>query len=63
MPFCARRCDYCAFATWTDRGHLIGAYVGALRLELERAVEAGMPAATSVFFGGGTPSLRAGRRR
>ena len=19
VPFCAQRCDYCAFATWTDR--------------------------------------------
>ena len=23
IPFCARRCDYCAFATWTDRAHLV----------------------------------------
>jgi oxygen-independent coproporphyrinogen-3 oxidase len=22
IPFCAARCDYCDFATWTDRGHL-----------------------------------------
>ena len=57
VPFCARRCDYCSFATWTDRGHLMGAYLAALRLEVDRAVEAGMPVATSVFFGGGTPSL------
>jgi oxygen-independent coproporphyrinogen-3 oxidase len=21
IPFCASRCDYCAFATWTDRTH------------------------------------------
>ena len=20
IPFCAHRCDYCDFATWTDRG-------------------------------------------
>ena len=24
VPFCSTRCDYCAFATWTDRPHLIG---------------------------------------
>ena len=29
IPFCADRCDYCDFATWTDRGHLIGDYVDA----------------------------------
>ena len=27
VPFCTRRCDYCAFATWTDRFHLADAYV------------------------------------
>jgi oxygen-independent coproporphyrinogen-3 oxidase len=57
VPFCAHRCDYCAFATWTDRGHLVEAYLDACRTEVERAVAAGMPEATSVFVGGGTPSL------
>jgi oxygen-independent coproporphyrinogen-3 oxidase len=57
IPFCARRCDYCAFAAWTDRGHLVDAYLEALRTDLRRAVDAGMPPATSVFVGGGTPSL------
>ena len=27
VPFCAHRCDYCAFATWTDRAHLVDAYL------------------------------------
>ena len=57
MPFCAARCDYCAFATWTDRHHLQQAYLDACLIDIERAVAAGMPAATSVFVGGGTPSL------
>jgi oxygen-independent coproporphyrinogen-3 oxidase len=57
VPFCARKCDYCAFATWTDRGHLVDRYLDACRVDLERAVRAGAPDATSVFFGGGTPSL------
>jgi len=56
IPFCARRCDYCAFATWTDRWQVVDAYLDAVRTELERAVDAGMPPATSVFVGGGTPS-------
>ena len=54
VPFCAARCDYCAFATWTDRTHLMAAYAAACRREVH---EARLPAATSVFFGGGTPSL------
>jgi oxygen-independent coproporphyrinogen-3 oxidase len=57
VPFCARRCDYCAFATWTDRHHLSDAYLEACRTEIGRAVAAGMPPATTVFVGGGTPSM------
>jgi putative oxygen-independent coproporphyrinogen III oxidase len=62
IPFCARRCDYCAFATWTDREHLVGDYLDAVVLDLQRAVDGGLLAdrggpVTSVFFGGGTPSL------
>ena len=57
VPFCARRCDYCAFATWTDRTHLAARYLDACRQDVERAVAAGLPPATSVFVGGGTPSL------
>src|SRR6266545_3698841 len=56
VPFCARRCDYCAFATWTDRHHLMAAYADACRREL---MAAALPRATSVFVGGGTPSLLA----
>jgi oxygen-independent coproporphyrinogen-3 oxidase len=54
IPFCSKRCDYCAFATWTDRHHLQADYVAACRAEYARA---DVPAATSVFVGGGTPSL------
>jgi oxygen-independent coproporphyrinogen-3 oxidase len=57
VPFCVRRCDYCAFATWTDRHHLTVPYVEACTREVDRAVAEGMPPASSVFFGGGTPSL------
>lgn len=54
VPFCARRCDYCAFATWTDRASLMGDYAAACA---EEVAGAGIPPATSLFFGGGTPSL------
>jgi putative oxygen-independent coproporphyrinogen III oxidase len=57
VPFCAARCDYCAFATWTDRHHLQSAYLAACRSDIERCVAGGLPVATSVFVGGGTPSL------
>jgi putative oxygen-independent coproporphyrinogen III oxidase len=57
IPFCRSRCDYCAFATWTDRHHLADHYARALVSELTRAAFDGLEMATSVFFGGGTPSL------
>src|SRR5580704_11233419 len=56
VPFCAHRCDYCAFATYADRDHLMTDYVDAVVREIEWARDEGLPVATSVFFGGGTPS-------
>src|SRR5258706_11673989 len=58
VPFCASRCGYCDFATWTDRDHLIGSYVDACVSDIARhRAQGDVPLATSVFFGGGTPSL------
>jgi oxygen-independent coproporphyrinogen-3 oxidase len=56
VPFCAHRCDYCAFATYSDRDHLMQDYVAAVIQEITWAREEGLTPATSVFFGGGTPS-------
>lgn len=56
IPFCRHRCDYCAFATWTDRGHLVDRYLAACRRQILEATAGGRPI-TSVFVGGGTPTL------
>jgi len=56
VPFCRHRCDYCAFATWTDRDPLIDRYVAACLAQVRRDEAGGIPPVTSVFFGGGTPS-------
>jgi putative oxygen-independent coproporphyrinogen III oxidase len=57
IPFCRERCDYCAFATYTDRDHLMERYADACVLEIQRVfAEADLPLPTSIFFGGGTPS-------
>ncbi|MFZ9804407.1 MAG: radical SAM family heme chaperone HemW [Ilumatobacteraceae bacterium] len=57
IPFCAKKCDYCAFATFTDRHQLTTDYLAALRTHIRRSVSSSMPRATSVFIGGGTPTL------
>lgn len=56
VPFCRRRCDYCAFATWTGKDYLWAQYVAACKAEIASLAHTTGPA-TSVFFGGGTPSL------
>ena len=55
IPFCRYRCDYCAFITFTDRDHLIGAYVDACMLQLQQE-SATHPPLHTLYFGGGTPS-------
>ena len=58
VPFCARKCAYCDFASFAGREDAWSDYFAALRAEMDawadrlRAYEA-----RSVFFGGGTPSL------
>jgi putative oxygen-independent coproporphyrinogen III oxidase len=54
VPFCTKRCDYCAFATWDDRFDLVDRYVAGLRQEIG---DAAIGPVETVFFGGGTPSL------
>jgi putative oxygen-independent coproporphyrinogen III oxidase len=60
VPFCASRCHYCDFVTYTGMEGLRRPYAAALLHEAELAV-AGLgpepPAVTSVFVGGGTPTL------
>ena len=56
IPFCRHRCDYCAFATWTDRTDLAARYLAACRRQIE-VERPSLPPVTSVFVGGGTPTL------
>jgi oxygen-independent coproporphyrinogen III oxidase len=55
VPFCARKCAYCAFFSEPAGPQLIDRYVAALVRELELVAGDLRPA--TVFFGGGTPSL------
>ena len=55
VPFCARKCLYCAFYSEASSGELIERYVEALIRELERVGADLRP--RTIFFGGGTPSI------
>src|ERR1043166_6719541 len=55
VPFCARKCAYCAFYSEASDGERINRYVGGLIRELEIVAPELRP--RTVFFGGGTPSL------
>jgi putative oxygen-independent coproporphyrinogen III oxidase len=61
VPFCASRCGYCDFNTYTP-GELGGAdidgYLSSVLKELALAASVVKPAAVdTVFFGGGTPTM------
>ena len=64
VPFCATRCGYCDFNTYTATelggGAAQASYAATVEAELDLAVTALGPAARqadTVFFGGGTPTL------
>src|SRR5258706_3326576 len=58
IPFCASRCPYCDFATAPARSALRSRYMVALESEIRREGERlGKPRVSTLFFGGGTPSL------
>lgn len=63
VPFCATRCGYCDFNTYTpaelDAGSTPASWLAALRTELALAAArlVTAPQVQTVFVGGGTPSL------
>ncbi|PRW64171.1 coproporphyrinogen III oxidase [Actinopolyspora mortivallis] len=69
VPFCATRCGYCDFNTYTadeldGGGGSTGGWLRALRRELQLGARVlggeAAPRAGTVFVGGGTPSLLGG---
>jgi putative oxygen-independent coproporphyrinogen III oxidase len=68
VPFCATRCGYCDFNTYTpaelgaaNPDGWLAAVLGELRLAAER-LGTGCDVADTVFVGGGTPSLLGAER-
>ena len=69
VPFCLRRCGYCDFNTYTatdlgagaSRGHYAEMVIREMALIRQWQCDHGIeePAASTVFFGGGTPTVLA----
>jgi len=55
VPFCAHKCEYCAFYSEPAEGETVNRYVAALIRELELVASDLKP--HTLYFGGGTPSL------
>ena len=62
IPFCERRCGFCAFVTRDYRDDRAVAFVTDLLTEIELAGDAGLVRGRrveTVYFGGGTPTTLA----
>lgn len=58
LPFCESRCPHCPYTAFVAGSDRRAAYGAALRREIARYLElANAPAVSSLYFGGGTPSL------
>ncbi len=67
VPYCLTRCGYCDFNTYTpdelatagpeaSAGGFVGAVLAEVQLA-ERVLGRGIPQVSTIFFGGGTPTL------
>lgn len=71
VPFCLRRCGYCDFNTYTatdlgagaSRGNYANMVIREMKLTKQWQLDHGIeePPVSTVFFGGGTPTILAAR--
>jgi oxygen-independent coproporphyrinogen-3 oxidase len=59
IPFCLRKCPYCDFFSVPHRGVAVSDYVQAVIEDLRQAADRWSGPVSTLFFGGGTPSLLA----
>ena len=57
IPFCIKKCDYCDFLSGPSGPKEQADYVDALLEEINAAEEGKGRSVSSVFIGGGTPSV------
>ncbi|MGE5417161.1 MAG: radical SAM family heme chaperone HemW [Acidobacteriota bacterium] len=57
VPFCLRKCAYCDFYSIPYQGELIEAFGDSLQKEIRLYANDGWDSFSTIYFGGGTPSL------
>ena len=59
IPFCKKKCQYCDFPSWEGKEDLMSAYTQAIvkEIEAQEPFLAKAGPASSVFIGGGTPTV------
>lgn len=57
IPFCARKCPYCAFGSSDKKFNLIDDYFKALIFEINEFFKQNKAEISTIFVGGGTPSV------
>ena len=57
IPFCLRKCPYCDFFSVPTQGAAVADYVRSLASDLQQAASHWPGPISTLFFGGGTPSL------
>ena len=63
IPFCVQKCAYCDFLSFPAEEDTVGKYVERLKKEMtEYKEETQAYQVSSIFWGGGTPSLLSGRQ-
>ncbi len=63
FPFCKRRCSYCDFVSTGGMEHRIPEYLQDLCREIRtQALHFARPALSTIYIGGGTPSLLTGEQ-
>ncbi|MCX7920116.1 MAG: radical SAM family heme chaperone HemW [bacterium] len=57
IPFCLKKCNYCDFISYADKSSLMNEYIESVIQEINQ-IKASLPfIPSSIYFGGGTPSL------
>lgn len=58
FPFCLNKCSYCDFNSYAGKKELHHSYLNALKIEIRQAADSyKVPVISSLYFGGGTPTL------